>query len=119
MKIEVSGIRVTRGEFQILLPGDSALSPPSGEEGRALLTVGCQYGILDKSGNVLAIGTASNSPSASATSIQLSQSTLAAFQNFFTQLEHDIANALEGSQEKNADRTSLEAILAGRSPNGL
>lgn len=114
MKIEVQGVRVVRGEFQIL-QGDSGLAPPGDE--RTQLVIGCQYGIIDKKGVVLALGTASNSPTASTTSIRLSDSTLEAFQKFFTYLEHDIVNALEGASDAaTAERNDLEAILAGGSP---
>ena len=114
MKIEISKIRVVGGEFRILAPDDSGLNPPDQQESTTLI-VGCRYSLTDKNGVSIAEGTASNSPVATGSTIELSTATLEAFNQFFNSLEHDVANALESKEDDNKQR-ALESILAGKIP---
>jgi len=61
MKLEIKGIQILGGEFKIHSPESVGLAQPG--SGNQLL-VACQFGLLSKSGNVLASGYASNSPTA-------------------------------------------------------
>lgn len=114
MRIEVESLRVFRGEFSILPPEQDPATPEQSTS--AQLVVGCQFGLIDKRGAVIALGTASNSPAASATSVKLSDTTLSAFQQFFTYLESDIMTALADPGNVNEKRERLERLFSGEIP---
>ena len=102
------------GEFRILAPDSSDLSPDTGSE-NAELIVGCKYTMINDKGSVIAEGQASNAPNTLSTAVELSDDTLTMFQNFFSLLEQDIANSLtSGEQEEKSERNILEDILGNR-----
>ena len=111
VKIDIEAIRVIGGEFRILPPEPTGLTPETPEtpeeDQNAKLVVGCQFEMLGKGGGILARGQASNVENTMDTSVELSDDTLQAFQHFFSLLEQDIANSLGSS----SDRNVLEDLL--------
>lgn len=106
MKIDIAGIELVRGEFQVLTPETTGLNVP---EQKAILVIGCNYVLKDARGRAVAQGVVTNSAEGQ---VRPSEETLAAFERFYSMLEQDVLGAL--SAEKREDDGNILARYMGK-----